>query len=184
MSRQDRHHPGARGGRRPGARDPHRPRRHQLRPLLADGPLIIKPYRGSQGAGIEIVHTADRLEGIDHGGDVIMAQRYHEPDGRDRKIHRIGEELFCVERIWPAVTLDNKLGRVELPPHVEQVVRACGDALGIDTYGVDIIEHRGEPWVVELSSLPGFKGVPEGGRRLAARALQWVQDDRLTLAGR
>ncbi len=154
-------------------------------PLLADGPLIIKPYRGSQGAGIEIVHTADQLEGIDHGGDVIMAQRYHEPDGRDRKIYRIGDELFCVERIWPPLTLDDKLGRVvELPPHVEQVALACGDALGIDTYGVDIIEHRGEPWVVDLSSFPGFKGVPEGGRRLAARALQWVQDDRLTLAGR
>lgn len=144
----------------------------ELAPHLATGPIIVKPYRGSQGAGITIVHEESQLAGIDHGGDVILAQRYHEPDGRDRKIYRIGDEVFCVERIWPPVTFEDKLGRlVELPTHIEEAARACGPALGIDTYGVDIIEHDGDPYVVDLSSFPGFKGVPDAGVRLAERVL-------------
>lgn len=141
-------------------------------PLLKDGPIIVKPYQGSQGAGIVVVETADELAGINHSGDVILAQRYHRPDGRDRKIYRIGDDIFCVERIWPPVSLEDKLGRlVSLPPHIEQVARDCGTALGIDTYGVDVIESDGTPYVVDLSSFPGFKGVPSAGRRLAERAL-------------
>lgn len=144
----------------------------ELAAHLADGPLIVKPFRGSQGEGIVVVRSEAELAAIDHGDDVVLAQRYLAPDGRDRKIYRIGEEVFCVERIWPPVTYEDKLGRlVELPEHVEQVARACGDALGIDTYGVDIIEHHGEPFVVDLSSFPGFKGVPDAGRRLAERVL-------------
>ncbi|MDO5634656.1 MAG: ATP-grasp domain-containing protein [Micrococcus sp.] len=156
---------------------------------LAHGPLILKPIRGSQGRGIEVIHTADELEAWasqaqaarahDDGapddntpGDAIMAQRYHAPDGRDRKIYRIGEEVFCVERVWPPRSYADKLGRlVELPAEVADVARRCGEALGIDTYGVDIIEHAGRPYVVDLSSFPGFKGVPDAGPRLAARVL-------------
>lgn len=147
-----------------------------LVPLLADGPLIVKPLRGSQGQGVQVVEDADAVRSLDTGGETLMAQRYMVPDGLDRKIYRIGDEVFCVERIWPPVTDQDKLGRViELPIEHERIARQCGDALGIDTYGVDIIEHRGSPYVVDLSSLPGFKGVPDAPRRLAERVLAATQ---------
>lgn len=144
-----------------------------LAPLLVDGPLIVKPFRGSQGRGIEVVEDAEQLARIDHGPDPVMAQRYFAPDGKDRKIYRIGAEVFCVERIWPPVTFADKLGRlVGLDAETEDVARRCGDALGIALYGVDIIHHRGRPWVVDLSSFPGFKGVPEAAARLTALILR------------
>src|SRR5207247_9306136 len=37
----------------------------------------------------------------------------------------------------------------------------CGQAFGIDLYGVDIIESEGKPYVVDMCSIPGFKGVPD-----------------------
>lgn len=139
---------------------------------LAGGPLIVKPVRGSQGQGVEVVRTVEDLRALDYGQDAVMAQRFMTPDGPDRKIYRIGDEVFCVERVWPPTSYEDKLGRlVELPPAVEAVARACGDALGIDVYGVDVIEHQGEPYVVDLSSFPGFKGVPDAGRRLGAHVL-------------
>ena len=114
-----------------------------------------------------MVRTVEDLRALDYGQDAVMAQRFMTPDGPDRKIYRIGDEVFCVERVWPPTSYEDKLGRlVELPPAVEAVARACGDALGIDVYGVDVIEHQGEPYVVDLSSFPGFKGVPDAGRRL------------------
>ena len=105
-------------------------------------------------------------------GQQWLVQRLEQTASRDRKIYRIGDEVFCVERVWPPTSYEDKLGRlVELPPAVEAVARACGDALGIDVYGVDVIEHQGEPYVVDLSSFPGFKGVPDAGRRLGAHVL-------------
>src|SRR2546425_7123089 len=43
----------------------------------------------------------------------------------------------------------------------------CGRAFGIDLYGVDIIESEGMPYVVDMCSVPGFKGVPDAPRLLA-----------------
>lgn len=86
------------------------------------------------------------------GDAEVFAQRYYAPDGLDRKIYRIGDAIFCVQRVWPPRTLEDKLGRlIDLEPHIERIARACGDVLGTDVYGVDVIEHNGTPWVVDLS---------------------------------
>ncbi|MDO5051859.1 MAG: ATP-grasp domain-containing protein [Pseudoclavibacter sp.] len=147
-------------------------------PMLADGPVILKPVRGSQGRGITIVADAAGLPDA-FTGETLFAQRYFPPDGLDRKIYRIGDEIFCVERIWPPETFSDKVGRlIELPRNVREIAMACGDALGGDIYGVDIIEHEGRPWIVDLSSFPGFKGVPEIGTRLAAAMLRSPDSER------
>ena len=38
---------------------------------------------------------------------------------------------------------------------------------GIDLHGVDIIESEGQPYVVDMSTMPGFKGVPDAPLHLA-----------------
>lgn len=139
---------------------------------VATGPVILKPVRGSQGRGIVIVRSETDIPttGWD---EAVFAQRYYEPDSHDRKIYRIGDEIFCVERIWPPVTVEDKLGRVvELDAATRALAHRCGEVLGTDVYGVDIIFHAGRPWVVDMSSFPGFKGVPDAARRLAARILR------------
>ena len=45
--------------------------------------------------------------------------------------------------------------------------RRCGQAFGTDLFGVDIIESGGRPYVVDMSSIPGFRGVPDAAVRLA-----------------
>lgn len=137
-----------------------------LASLVDDGPLIIKDPRGSQGRGLHVVHDRAGLVGLGPGPWLVMD--YHEPEGHDLKIYRIGEEVFCVERPFPARTHAEKLGRLHhLAPEVERVVRRCGEAFGIDVYGVDVIRHQGRFWVVDMSAFPGFKGVPSAGRRIA-----------------
>lgn len=133
--------------------------------LLAAGPVILKPIFGSQGKGIVVVEGPDEVPASLEG---LMVQRYFAPDGLDRKIYRIGDEVFCIERVWPPKTLEEKQGRlIDLDERTLAVARACGDVIGSDVYGVDIIEHDGQPWIVDLSSFPGFKGVPDVGAKLA-----------------
>ena len=49
-----------------------------------------------------------------------------------------------------------------------EIAWLCGRAFGIDLYGVDIIESGGKPYVVDISSMPGFKGVPDAASHLAS----------------
>jgi ribosomal protein S6--L-glutamate ligase len=138
---------------------------------LSDGPLILKDPRGSQGRGLEIVHDRAQLAALP-GGTPWLAMRYHAPEGQDLKLYRIGDEVFGVERVFPAGTYIEKLGRpYPVPADLRDVVLRCGDAFGISIYGVDVIRSRGRHWVVDMSSFPGFKGVPAAGRRIIDHVL-------------
>jgi ribosomal protein S6--L-glutamate ligase len=144
------------------------PSARDLAPLLDGGPLIVKPYRGSQGRGIRVVDRPEDLGALELGSDPVMAQRYLPPDEPDHKIYRIGEEFFCVQQTWPPKTYADKVGRrTPVTGTIRELAERCGTALGIDLYGVDVIIHDGRPYVVDLSSFPGFKGVPDVARRLA-----------------
>ena len=139
-----------------------------LIPLLEAGPLVVKPYRGSRGRGVRVVHTAAGLDAVVPGEEPIFAQRYHPPSGRDRKMYAIGDDVFCVKRVFPATTHEEKIGEPSpVSPELAEITRRCGRALGIDLIGVDIIESGGTPYVVDASSFPGFKGVPDAPLRLA-----------------
>lgn len=141
----------------------------QLAPLLEAGPLIVKPVGGTEGFGVRIVQTPDELAAVPAGKDPLFAQRYHPPDGRDRKIYSIGGRLLGVKKIFPARTEQEKHGEPFIPaPELCEIAVRCGRAFGIDLYGVDIVESDGKPYVVDMSSMPGFKGVPDAPSHLAS----------------
>jgi ribosomal protein S6--L-glutamate ligase len=143
-------------------------RPQELVPLLDEGPLIVKPYRGSQGRGVSIVNRRSELMTIDAGGGPLYAQRYLEPDGPDRKIYCIGDDVFGVERTWPVRTYEDKLGRpFEVDREVREIALRCASAFGLSLFGFDIVVSRDRPYVVDISSLPGFKGVPDAAERIA-----------------
>lgn|GEM_PF-650822 len=143
-----------------------------LIPMLVDGPVILKPRRGSRGRGIQIIRDSTDVP-ASWGTEEMFAQRYYEPETLDRKIYRIGNDVFCVERVWPPVTPEEKQGRlIELDAATRELTMECGRLLGTEVYGVDVIEHEGKPWIVDLSSFPGFKGVPDAGARIARVVLR------------
>jgi fructose-1,6-bisphosphatase/inositol monophosphatase family enzyme/glutathione synthase/RimK-type ligase-like ATP-grasp enzyme len=141
---------------------------HQLLPALAGGPLVLKPYRGSQGRGVRVVRGPEDLAGDPGDGGLAFAQRFHPGDGHDRKIYCIGDRLFGVKRIWPPKTYEEKVGQpFAITSELEEITRRCGEALGLALFGVDVVLSEGTPWVVDMSGFPGFKGVPEAALHLA-----------------
>src|SRR5205807_10588262 len=52
-------------------------------------------------------------------------------------------------------------------PELRRRVLRCGHAFGVDLYGVDIIDRRGVPYVVDMNSIPGFEGVADARLRVA-----------------
>ena len=140
----------------------------QLLPLLDLGPLVIKPYEGAGGHNVRIVRSRAELAEVNCGREPLFAQRYVPNDGRDRKIYVIGGQIFGVKKVFPRRTEEEKQGEpFPLSPELRDLALRCGRAFGIDLYGVDIIESEGMPYVVDMCSIPGFKGVPDAPRLLA-----------------
>jgi ribosomal protein S6--L-glutamate ligase len=143
-------------------------RAEELLPLLDDGALVVKPYRGSQGRGVRVVRRPADLPDGPMADGLLFAQRYHPARGRDLKLYRIGAEVFGVKRTWPVSTYRDKLGDpFDVPPDLRDLVMRCGEAFGMELYGLDVVMSGDRPYVVDISSFPGFKGVPDAARRLA-----------------
>ena len=144
-------------------------RAEELAPLLDAGPLVLKPHQGGGGHGVRIVRSAADLAEVPYDRHApVFAQRYHAPQGRDRKIYAIGGRLFGVKKVFPCRTEAERLGEpFALPPELRDIALRCGRAFGIDLYGVDIVESEGKAYVVDMCSIPGFRGVPDAPGVLA-----------------
>ncbi len=142
-------------------------------PLLDNWPVVIKPNTGSKGMGVRVVRTRAELGDVDPALGPFIVQRFHAPEGLDRKLYRIGDHIHCVGRPWPASTAEAKQGvPIGVDPLLRRLVLGVGDALGLDLYGVDVVVSGGQHYVVDVSAFPGFKGVPNADRLLAERILQ------------
>lgn len=145
----------------------------QLTRLLEEGPIVVKPFwAASQGRGVQIVKTEDELSTVITEDGVVFAQRYYQPDGRDHKLYVIGDRVFGVRRVWPPKTLEDKLGEpFDVPDEMREVALGCGRAFGVGLYGVDLITSGGKPYVVDINTFPGFKGVPNAAGLLAEQIM-------------
>ena len=128
-------------------------RTDDLASLLDAGPLVVKPYQGTSGHGVTVVRTPAELTAIEVSAkEPVFAQRYHQPDGRDRKLYVIGDRVFGVKKVFPAKTPEQKAGEPFEPNReLRDLALRCGRAFGIDLFGVDIIQSRGRPYVVDMS---------------------------------
>src|SRR5438034_6740712 len=116
-----------------------------LKPLLDQGPIVVKLYDGTGGYGVCVVRTEGELAAVPVDKRHFLAQRYHPPQGRDLKIYVIGDRLFGVKKKFPARTEEEKHGTPDTPtPEQCNIALRCGRAFGIDLYGVDFIESEGQ----------------------------------------
>jgi ribosomal protein S6--L-glutamate ligase len=151
-----------------------------LGPLLNDGAVWIKPQRGSQGAGVQRLTRPDQLaRAHDLARDAyglpqpVFAQREVPSGGRDLKVYVVGEQMWAITRPFPALTLAEKLGSpVPVPPGIREAAVVCGQALGLELYGVDFVVAGDAFFVVDVNALPGYKGVSEAPRAIAEHIYQ------------
>ena len=140
----------------------------RLASLLDAGPLVLKPYRGSQGRGVHVIWDADELDDVSNDEGPVFAQRYYKPEGEDHKIYVIGDQMFGVKRVFPAKTYAEKTGQpFTVTPEFREIALRCGRAFGVELFGFDVIISNGRPYVVDIQGFPGFKGVPDAALRLA-----------------
>ena len=158
-----------------------------LRPVVREMPIVVKPYRGRRGQGIEICMDEAQFDALvnrragqsaapeDDGGEdgtalgerLIFAQEYEEHEPYDYKAYAVGEYVHAIKRIFPATTKEEKEGTpVGDDPELAELVRRCGKLFGLELYGVDLVKTPKGFSVIEVNCFPGYKGVPQGGQRI------------------
>lgn len=140
----------------------------QLAHLLDDGPIVIKPANSADGAGTQVIWDLDGLIHFPVKSPPVLAQRFHATEHRERKVYRIGEQIFGVKRTWPARTYLEKVGEpFAIDAHMRTIAQSVGTALSSDLFGFDVVVVGDQPMVVDVHPFPGFKGVPDAALRLA-----------------
>lgn len=159
-----------------------------LRPIVRQMPIVVKPWRGRRGQGIEVCLDEAQFDDLikrrandgaaddDDGGEdgtalgerLIFAQEYEEHEPFDYKAYAIGDYVHAIKRVFPAKTKEEKLGTpVGENPELELLVRRCGRLFGLQLYGVDLVKTPKGFSVIEVNCFPGYKGVPQGGERIS-----------------
>lgn len=144
-----------------------------LVPLLDDGPIIVKPYMGSRGVGVQRVTTRDELvKAVDP--PPILAQRFHpSDDGLDHKISVIGRNVFGVKRTFPLRDYASKIGTpLVIDDETREIAGRISKALTIDLFSFDIIVSGGKPYVVDVGAFGSMMGVPDAPALVAKRIIQ------------
>jgi ribosomal protein S6--L-glutamate ligase len=161
----------------------------RLLPLLEEGPLWLKPQRGSQGAGVRRVDNPAGLDVPDVETDPfglplpLFAQREVPSGGHDLKVYVVGSRLWAITRRFPARSTQDKIGTpAVLPPEVRIAALVCGRALGLELYGVDVLVAGDRFFVVDVNAFPGYKGVQEAPRQLAAYLHARAQQPHLSMS--
>jgi ribosomal protein S6--L-glutamate ligase len=145
-----------------------------LRPLLGDGPLWIKPQRGSRGIG---VHRLDDPAALDDSGTCVdpyglplplFAQRDVPSGGQDLKVYIVGDKLWAIAKPFPPRTARDKMGTpVPLPSDIRAAALVCGRALGLELYGVDFLVGQSQFFAIDVNAFPGYKGAAKAPCHIA-----------------
>ena len=146
-------------------------------------PVVLKVLQGTQGVGVMLVHTPisltsvlDTLRSLDQ--DVILQQFIVEGEGRDFRVFVIGGRVVAsMMRTAPHGDFRSNIHRggagnkVKLSRAYERTAIRAAKALGLEIAGVDLMESKDGPLVIEVNSSPGFEGIEKATGINVARAM-------------
>lgn len=155
----------------------------KLMELVGGTPLIMKLLKGTQGTGVIFADSAasveSTLETIWSLGEDIMLQRFvRESKGKDLRILVIdGKVVSSMRRIGREGEFRSNIHRggvgekVRLSKEYERAAILATEATGLKLSGVDILESREGPLVIEVNSSPGFQGLEAATGQNIARLI-------------
>jgi ribosomal protein S6--L-glutamate ligase len=146
---------------------------HRALEIVGGPPAILKLVRGTQGIGVILAETEQIAEQVVEtlwslGMTVLVQEFVEESEGRDIRVVVVGH------RVVAAMRRQARLGefrsnvhrgatgtKVDLPADHERAALRATRAMGLKIAGVDLLESRGGPKVLEVNSSPGFEGIEE-----------------------
>jgi len=151
---------------------------------MGGAPVVIKLLEGTQGVGVilaESINTAEAVVETLHGvkQNVLIQGLVKESRGRDVRVFVVGGKVVaCMRRVAKKGEFRSNLhrgGHVEaipqLDPIYERTAIRAAQVLGLDVAGVDMLEGKDGPMLMEVNSSPGLEGIEMASKVDVAGAL-------------
>jgi len=153
-------------------------------------PVVVKVTQGTQGDGVFLRHTAFEVRNLVQGllmtGKSVLVQEYiAESHGKDIRALVVGDQVVaCMRRrargreFRSNYHLNGTVEKVELPPGYEEAACRAARVLGLNIAGVDLLEGKDGPLVLEVNSSPGLEGIEKAsGVNVAGAIVDYVLED-------
>jgi ribosomal protein S6--L-glutamate ligase len=134
-------------------------------------PCIIKLIQGTQGVGVMIANSMDEVEGMldalwGLGQEILLQEFVRESRGRDVRALVVGDRVVAAMRRQARTgEFRSNLHRggegkkVELDRDFAEAAVKAARVIGLEVAGVDMLEARTGPKIMEVNSSPGFEGL-------------------------
>ena len=134
-------------------------------------PCIIKLIQGSQGVGVMIANTMAEVEGMldtlwTLGQEILLQELVAESRGKDVRAMVVGDRVVAaMRRTARAGEFRSNIHRggvaeaVELGREFAEAAVKAARVMGLEVAGVDMLEARTGPKIMEVNSSPGFEGL-------------------------
>jgi ribosomal protein S6--L-glutamate ligase len=163
-----------------------------------DGPpVVVKLLEGTQGIGVVLAETAPTASSVIeafHGLDQnILIQKYiAEAKGADIRALVVGRKVVAaMKRKAVSGEFRSNLHRgataqnMRLPAEYRRTALAAARVLGLRVAGVDLIESKDGPMVMEVNSSPGLEGIQKAtGVDAAAAIIEHVEQQVPTVSAK
>jgi len=136
---------------------------------VGGAPVILKDPFGSYGSGVVIAESKRAARSVldAMATPILMVQEYiSESGGKDTRVFVVGNKVIAsmersaqAEEFRSNVELGGETRPVEVSDRYAQIAIASTKALGLEVSGVDIIETKKGPAVLEVNGNPGFKAL-------------------------
>ena len=138
---------------------------------VGGAPVIIKLLEGTQGIGVLLAETVKSAEAIiellqSQKQNVLIQKFVAESKGRDIRAFVVGDQVVAaMRRVAQGQEFRSNVHRggltetVELDDHYCQTAVRAAQIMGLRVAGVDLLEGREGPQIVEVNSSPGLEGI-------------------------
>jgi ribosomal protein S6--L-glutamate ligase len=154
---------------------------------VGGAPVVIKLLEGTQGIGVLLAHTLDMATSIiellqSQKQNVLIQKFVAESKGKDVRAIVVGDEVVAaMRRVAQGQEFRSNVHRgglteaVELDEAYKHTAIRATKLLGLGIAGVDMLEGKDGPQIMEVNSSPGLEGI-EGctGKDVAGSFIDFI----------
>lgn len=139
--------------------------------LIGGMPVVIKVNEGTQGSGVHLIHSREQAEQktykmLSEGHDVLVQQYIEESHGSDVRVLVVGgRAVAAMRRRARGNEFRSNFHRggivepVDLTSEYVDIACRAARLLDLNIAGVDLLESKAGPLVLEVNSSPGLEGI-------------------------
>jgi ribosomal protein S6--L-glutamate ligase len=148
--------------------------KHDVLPAIkrvGGAPVVIKLIEGTQGIGVLLAETVKSAEAIiellqSQRQNVLIQKFVAESKGRDIRAFVVGDEVVgAMRRVAQGQEFRSNVHRggvtepVELNEEYRETAVKAAQIMGLKVAGVDLLEGKDGPQIMEVNSSPGLEGI-------------------------